>query len=100
VKADPKMHRSADFANSDYKMIRPIAEIEALLSAVQPRVSIADVEAFHRSIGRTAELAEIDAELDERIVVDPYNGDPPSRSKDKEIDRLLDLLDSLDWENG
>jgi len=37
----------------------------------------------------------IDRELDEAIQIDPYSGDPPSRRSDKELGRLLDLLDSL-----
>ena len=34
--------------------------------------------------------------IDELTVVDPYAGDPPNRRSDKELGRLLDLLDSLD----
>lgn len=30
------------------------------------------------------------------LAVDPFNGDPPERRSDKEIGRLLSLLDSLD----
>ena len=37
----------------------------------------------------------VDAELDDHLQVDPYAGDPPSRRSDKELGRLLDLLDSL-----
>ena len=40
-------------------------------------------------------LAAIDDELDEMIQIDPFSGDPPSRRKDKEVSRLLNLLDNL-----
>lgn len=40
---------------------------------------------------------EIDRGIaDDMIAVDPYNGDPPSRRKDKELFRLLSILDSID----
>jgi hypothetical protein len=35
-------------------------------------------------------------EIDELAAADPFNGDPPARRSDKEIGRLLSLLDSLD----
>jgi hypothetical protein len=38
----------------------------------------------------------IDSELDEEIVIDPYNGDPPSKRKDSELARVLSILDSLE----
>ena len=38
---------------------------------------------------------EIDRELDEMIEVDPYNREPPSRKSDKEISRVIDILDNL-----
>lgn len=37
---------------------------------------------------------------DDLIEVDPYNGDPPSKRKDAELDRVLALLDSLGRGNG
>lgn len=37
-----------------------------------------------------------DAVHDDDILTDPYAGDPLSRSKDSECDRMLALLDSLD----
>lgn len=37
----------------------------------------------------------IDREIDDFIEIDPFNGDPPSRRKDKELAAMLDLLDSL-----
>jgi hypothetical protein len=65
-------------------------------------VSINDHADFRRSladVGRLIsddDLDDIDAELDEMIHVDPYNGDPPSKRKDREISRVLGLLDSLE----
>jgi hypothetical protein len=34
------------------------------------------------------------------LVVDPFNGDPPSRRKDSEVDRVNALLDSIAAERG
>ena len=42
----------------------------------------------------------IDRDLDEMIQVDPYNGDPPSRRKDRELARVLSILDSLEVVRG
>lgn len=42
-----------------------------------------------------ASLDDLDRFLDEEQECDPYNGDPPSRRKDKAVSKLLDLLDSL-----
>ena len=39
--------------------------------------------------------ADLD-DLDELMQLDPYAGDPPSKRSDKETDRLLSILDSLD----
>ena len=39
---------------------------------------------------------DIDRELDEMIEVDPFNGDPPNKRSDKELSRLLSILDSID----
>ncbi len=38
---------------------------------------------------------EIDRDLDEMIEVDPGDFNPPSRRKDSELARMLDLLDNL-----
>ena len=35
-------------------------------------------------------------EIDELMQLDPYAGDPPSKRSDRETDRLLSILDSLD----
>jgi hypothetical protein len=65
-------------------------------------VTINDHAHFRRSLGDVGKLVsdddldDIDAELDEMIQVDPYNGNPPSRRKDREISRVLGLLDSLE----
>lgn len=39
--------------------------------------------------------AEIEAELDEHIVIDPYVTGTNNRRSDKELAQLLDLIDSL-----
>ncbi len=36
-----------------------------------------------------------ESDFDELIEVDPYNREPSSRRSDKEIARVLDLLDNL-----
>ena len=45
-------------------------------------------------------LEVIDDELDEHITIDPYDGDPPSKRKDKESARLLAILDNLERGNA
>jgi hypothetical protein len=47
------------------------------------------------SLLTASDLDEIDRELDEQIEVDPFNRDPSSRKSDKELGKLLDLLDNL-----
>jgi hypothetical protein len=39
-------------------------------------------------------------DIDDLIEIDPFNGDPPSKRKDKDVGRLLGLLDSLERGNG
>lgn len=76
-------------------------ELDGLLTADQRRtVSVADQEAFQRSICKPRDIDPIDAELDDGIQVDPYNGDPPSKRKDSELNRVLSILDSLERGNG
>jgi hypothetical protein len=74
-------------------------EIELLISADARRPSaIEKVIDFRKSIAvpdRTYDEIDLDAELDDHLQVDPYAGDPPGRRSDKELGRLLDLLDSL-----
>ncbi len=70
---------------------------EMLISTDSRRVSVDDHKAFREALtDRSAALDEIDAELDDMLQVDPFNGDPPSRRKDREISRVLSLLDSLE----
>ena len=38
---------------------------------------------------------EFDAEVDEQIVIDPYTSGTNNRRSDKELARMLDLIDSL-----
>ena len=42
----------------------------------------------------------IDYDQDDLLEVDPYSGDCPSRRSDKELARVLLILDSLDDERG
>lgn len=42
----------------------------------------------------------IDDDHDDLLQVDPYSGDCPSRRSDKELARVLLILDSLDDERG
>jgi hypothetical protein len=56
---------------------------------------VADHEAFLKALLTANDLAEIDAELDERIVCDPYNDRPPGRRSDRELNRVLNILDTL-----
>ena len=37
-----------------------------------------------------------DMDFDDVIQIDPYAGDPPSKRSDKEISRLLSVLDSIE----
>lgn len=70
---------------------------------VRTTVSVADHENFLAGLLSQKDrdqLDEIDRELDEQIVCDPYAGDPPSRRKDKEIGQLLGLLDNLERGNA
>jgi len=75
----------------------PKTEVELLATDYARRVTVEDHLHFQKSI-RTDErgIDEIDRMLDEQIEVDPYNGDPPSKRSDKEISRVLSILDSLD----
>jgi hypothetical protein len=75
---------------------RELTEVERLLTDDQRRVTVEDHLHFQKSI-RTDErgIDEIDRMLDEQIEVDPENFSPPSRRKDDELARILDLLDNL-----
>jgi hypothetical protein len=70
----------------------PLA-LDLLLTEDQRRTVTPEVhQAFRESISTSRPFDEID----ELIQLDPYAGDPPSKRSDKETDRLLSILDSLD----
>jgi hypothetical protein len=79
----------------------PLA-LDLLLSEDQRRpLTVAGHHAFRESLSASRPFDEIDAFLEEQqdaqdAMSDPYAGDPPNRRSDKELGRLLDLLDSLD----
>jgi hypothetical protein len=76
---------------------RPLLEIEHLGTQDQRRtVSVAGHHQWRESISTARPFDEVDLMLDEHIQIDPFNGDPPSRRKDKELANLLGLLDSLE----
>ena len=73
----------------------PLA-LDGLLTADQRRVTVDDHLHFRRSLATdSCGRDEIDRELDEMIVVDPYNREPASRKSDASIGRLLSILDNL-----
>ena len=82
-----------------YRERQPL-EIEKLLTADQRRtVSNGDFQAWRESIAapaRAFDEIDLDAELDELTVVDPYECHAPSRRSDKELGEFLNLLDSLE----
>jgi hypothetical protein len=63
-------------------------------------VTIDDHQQFREAIASPRPFDAIDELVDELTVVDPYGGDPPNRRSDKEISRVLRLLDELDTERG
>jgi hypothetical protein len=78
-------------------MNRPEPEtVELLASEYQRRLTVAGHHQWRESIATDRPFDEVDLMLDEHLQVDPYNGDPPSRRKDKELANLLGLLDSLE----
>ena len=70
--------------------------VELLVSDHSRRLTVSGHHAWRKSISSTRPFDEVDLMLDEHLQVDPYNGDPPSRRKDKELANLLGLLDSLE----
>ena len=54
----------------------------------------------HQAFRETLSPARPNEDFDDLIQVDPYNGDPPSRRKDGEVNRLLSILASIENERG
>lgn len=73
----------------------PLA-IDLLLTTDQRRpVSVAGHHEWRESLTPDSRYDEIDRELDDMIQVDPYECHAPSRRSDKELARVLSILDSL-----
>jgi hypothetical protein len=62
-------------------------------------VTVAAHALFIDSLLTPEDLDEIDRELDEQTIVDPYECHAPSRRSDREVANLLDLLDNLETGN-
>ena len=77
--------------------IREPLALDLLLTDDQRRpVSVNDHAHFRHCISTDDRgVDEIDRELDEMIEVDPGDFNPPSRRKDSEVARMLELLDNL-----
>jgi hypothetical protein len=73
--------------------------VEMLVPPHARRVSVAAHHAFRRSLA-VSQCDPLDDLIDDEITVDPYNGDPPSKRKDKELNRVLSILDELERGNG
>ena len=71
--------------------------LDALLTEDERRTVTVDDHLHFRKCLATDSLGrdEIDRELDEMIVVDGYNREPSSRRSDREIARVLSILDNL-----
>ncbi len=74
------------------EIITLATDLEAEFSTRRP-VSVNAHALFLDSLLTEADHDEID-DLD--ALLDPYAGDPPSKRSDKETDRLLSILDTLD----
>lgn len=76
---------------------RPLVELNIDLTHHERHLpSAPDIQLFPNPISVCVVNAdEIDELLDERIEIDPYVTGTNSRRTDKELARLLDLLDSL-----
>lgn len=77
-----------------------IAEIESILTEDRHRTITIDEHAhFRRSLSTDSQgRDEIDREIDDMNVVDPYEIHAPSRKSDIELNRVLNILDNI--ENG
>ncbi|MES2658140.1 MAG: hypothetical protein V4689_05955 [Verrucomicrobiota bacterium] len=85
------------FGSTSPNTIREPLAVELLIPAHKRVVTVEDHQHFRRpfatdSMGRD----EIDRELDDEIEVDPFNREPSSRKSDKELGRLLRILDELE----
>ena len=81
---------------------RSEVELDGLLTADERRtVSVETHQAFRESLAKPSQFDEVDAALDEEIQVDPYVSGTNTRRSDKELARMLDLIDNLPIsENG
>ena len=79
-----------------YRERQPL-EIEKLLTADQRRtVSNGDFQEWRESIaGPDSKYDDLDRELDAHLQVDPYVSGTNNRRSDRELSRMLDLIDNL-----
>ncbi len=75
----------------------PLTEIEELLTADQRRrpITVAEHQAFRESISTPRYDDEIDAAIDEHLEIDPYVTGTNNRRSDKELAKMLDIIDNL-----
>lgn len=71
-----------------------LTELDAGLTAFQRRVN--DEHSIRCMAIDELGRDNLDRMIDEHLQIDPYAGDPPSRRSDKEIDRVLSILDSIE----
>ena len=69
-----------------------LTEVELLVSESARRVSVNEHAAFQKSL--SAHTA--DEDFDDLTVVDPYEVHAPGRRSDREVSKLLTLLDNLE----
>jgi hypothetical protein len=74
-------------------------EIERLLTNDERRLTVEAHHDWRESLSESRPFDEIDLECDDMTIVDPYEIHAPSRRSDKEINRLLSILDSLETSN-
>lgn len=71
-------------------------EVERLIPADKRRVTPDDQLHFRRSIATDERgVDEIDREIDEYLEVDPYVTGTNNRRSDRELARMLELIDNL-----
>lgn len=64
---------------------------------VKTPVTVAEHGHWQRGLSSESQADDLDDDL---INVDPYSGDPPNRRSDKELGRVLSILDELEAERG